>query len=220
MPEISGQRRVDKRNGNIPHERESGLVTISCFERTRRNNMTPERAMELAAEKAANMPIPAPPSPEKVLKTDRDIVGKIVGHLHVAATTLLEGRIPTAEKIKHEIKKILHKIDRKISEDAAMSGIGMPMSFVGPDRGVGELALPRAKSVQSWKEAVDGLIPGVQRLPVGTGSLPPDFKKFLASLIKDGIDLAGGMSSVSEEARKEVRKAGELYARLSGAYFM
>ena len=182
--------------------------------------MTPEHAMELAAEREANKPIPAPPSPEKVLKTDRDVVGKIVGHLHVAATTLLEGKIPTAEKIKHEIKKILHKIDRAIAEEAATSGLGMPMSFIGPDRGVGELTLPGSMSVQSWKDAVDRLIPRVQRLPVGAGSLPPDFKKFLARLLKDGKDLAGGMSSVSAEARKEVNKAAELYARLSGAYFM
>ena len=182
--------------------------------------MTPEQAMGQAADKPANMPIPAPPSPEKVLKTDRDIVARIVGHLHVAATTLLEGKIPTAEKIKHEIKKILHKIDRAISEEAARTGMGMPLDFIGPDRGVGELTLPGAKSVQTWKGAIACLIPEVQRLPVGTGSLPPDFKKFLAKLIKTGRDLAGGMSSVSEEARKEVNKAGQLYARLSGAYFM
>jgi hypothetical protein len=182
--------------------------------------MTPEQVMAQAAEKPANAPIPAPPNPEKVLKTDRDIVAKMVGHLHVAATTLLEGRIPTAEKIKHQIKKILHKIDRTIAEEAAQSGLGMPMSFIGPDRGVGELTLPGASSVQSWKDAVDRLIPQVQRLPVGTGSLPPDFKKFLAKLIKNGTDLASGMSSVSEEARKEVNKAGHLYGRLSGAYFM
>src|ERR1700752_2318739 len=105
MREISAEQRVYKRNGKCP-ARKAALVTTSCFERTRRNNMTPEQVMAQAAEKAANAPIPAPPNPEKVLKTDRDIVAKMVGHLHVAATTLLEGRIPTAEKIKHQIKKI------------------------------------------------------------------------------------------------------------------
>jgi hypothetical protein len=182
--------------------------------------MTPEQVMTQAADKAADMPIPAPPSPEKVLKTDRDIVAKMVGHLHVAATTLLEGKIPTAEKIKHQIKKILHKIDRTISEEAAFSGVGMPMSFIGPDLGVGELTLPAATSVQSWQKAIDYLIPHVQRLPVGKGSLSPDFKEFLAKLIKKGAGLASGMSSVSQEARKEVHKAEQLYPRLSGAYFM
>jgi hypothetical protein len=182
--------------------------------------MTALLAMESATTQSGNMSIPAPPSAEKVQRTDRDIVAKMVGHLHIAATTLTEGRISTGEKIKHEIKKILHAIERKVEEETALSGLGMPMSYYGADKGVGDLSLPNACSVQSWSAAVDHLIPAIQRLPVGSGSLPVEFKKRLAGLIKDGRKLCGGQSSVSEQARDQVKKAEGLYARLSGAYFL
>jgi hypothetical protein len=116
-------------------------------------NMSFLREMEAAAERVEreNQGLSA----EQIARIDRKIVPRILGHLHIAAETLLEGRISTAEKIKHGMKKLLHAIERKIQEETAASGIGMPPSHYGPDLGVGELTLPAPESVQSWNKFIE-----------------------------------------------------------------
>lgn len=181
--------------------------------------MTVQIAIE-SATAAPKTAIPAPPSAASVMRSDRDIVGKLSGHLFIAAKILLEGKVSTAEKIKHEIRKILNSIERKIDEVTTNSDLNQPHLVMDYDRDPGEITLPSANSVNAWSEAVESLIARAQKIPVGCTSLSPEFKNSLAKLIKQGGKLAGGVSSVSEQARNQIDKAEKLYARLSGAYFL
>jgi hypothetical protein len=144
----------------------------------------------------ATTPAPAQPVVPNRARTDREAFGRIVGHLHMAARTLLEGKITTLEKMRHEIRKMLHAVDRKFSEEAAFSGVGMPMSFVGPDPGIPELTLPSACSDQAWNAAVNAMVPILKKLPNGT-AFPGTFKERLGKLIKEGGKLSGGETAVA-----------------------
>ncbi len=167
----------------------------------------------------ASRPAPTQPIVPNRARTDREAFGRIVGHLHMAARTLLEGKITTVEKMRHEIRKILHTVDRKISEEAAFSGLGMPMSFVGADQGTPELTLPSTFSVQAWNGAVDAMIPLLKKLPQGS-TFPDSFKERLGKLIKEGGKLSNGQTVVAAHAREEIGQAASQYRTMSGTSYL
>jgi hypothetical protein len=175
--------------------------------------------MSVLNSAVATRPTPTHPMVPNRARTDREAFGRIVGHLHMAARTLLEGKITTIEKMRHEIRKILHTVDRKISEEAAFSGVGMPMSFIGPDQGIPELTLPSTLSVQAWNDAVDAMVPLLKKLPQGT-TFPDSFKERLGKLIKEGGKLSGGQTAVAAHAREEIGEAVSQYRTMSGTSFL
>ena len=164
-------------------------------------------------------PAAAAPAISSRARMDREAFGRIAGHLHMAARTLLEGQITTIEKMRHEIRKILHAVDRKVSEEAAFSGVGMPMSFVGADQGVPELSLPSACSVQAWNSAVDAMVPLHKKLPPAC-TFPDSFKERLAKLIKEGSKLSAGGAAVAAHARQEIGEAVRHYRNMSGTSYL
>lgn len=176
--------------------------------------------IETGMQAAANTKAPKGVDAEKTLRTDCEIVGRIVGHLHVAARILVEGKVSTIEKIKHEMQRILHMIEMRVQEHAASIGTGMPADFYGADPGIPSLALPNANSVQAWNQAVGELLPDAMRLPNGKGCLPDRFKKDLADLIKQGRKFVGGGSNVASQAGEQVGKAARLYSNLSGVSYL
>jgi hypothetical protein len=157
---------------------------------------------------------------QQAARNDSYLIDTIMHHLYRAGQTLLHGRIGTAEKIKHEMSKIMHTIETTVQKEAASSGMGLPEGAYSISAGPGELKLPDATSVQHWNQAVEKLIPVMKQQHSARGCLPTDLKKHLADMIKQGKLLSGGTSSVASQARAEIGQAAQLYVQLSGTSFL
>jgi hypothetical protein len=134
------------------------------------------------------------------MSPDRGLLGKIVGHLYIAAKILLEGRSRPIEEVRHEIR-------------AMMYGGGGGESAVAPASS-GSSMLPG--SLQCWNQSVGRILRSAGNVTTSATALPDDLKKELAGLIKQGRTLC----SVSEDAKAHVTKAGEKYLKLSGVSYL
>jgi len=172
----------------------------------------------MSVYQAMESAIGATQGPEMIsFETQRHILGRMVGHLRIAATVLTEGKISVAEKLKHEFKSLFHKLSRTWDEEMASSGMGMP---VGPDSQVPDIWLPDARSVKEWNERVEKAVGAVLKLPKTTVVIPDRYIEFLGSVIKAGKSLCGGHCEVAQEASGQIRRAQELYRKLPARQYI
>jgi hypothetical protein len=151
-------------------------------------------------------------------RADRYIADKLVGHLHTAAQALVEGQTSTAEKMRHEVKEVMHLMAAR-TEEGGCSGVSLA-TLCATAAGASKLALPNAVSIERWSESVERLIPVVKELSTGTGRMPASIKRYLGDLIRQGKVLCDGANSVMTRARSEMREATKYHAALSGrGYF-
>ncbi len=186
---------------------------LTGFARDAQMRAERERQAWVERDRAAQAPILA-------MKADRDMILKLMGELQTAAKTLLEGKVSTAEMISHEFGRLMQKVERAIEEEAAFSGIGLPMSFYTSDLTIAPLAIPSGTSVQKWSEAIDEIIIEAAKLPNAIGALGDTFKIELAAVIKKGQQLTGGNSSVADDAGAHVAAAARIYGKLSGTSYL
>jgi hypothetical protein len=144
----------------------------------------------------------APSVSTQSMSSDRKLVGKLVGHLYIAAKTLLEGHVSSMDDVRHEIRAIMYSgRSRKLPEGA-------------------DNAMDDGASVQAWRKLVMRLIDGLNKFPDDSDCLPDSFKRDLARSIKQGKKLCQGGGAALEEARNQINRANLLYHKLSGASFV
>jgi len=146
----------------------------------------------------------APSASTKSMSPDRGALGKIVGHLFMAAKILLEGRVSGMEEVRHEIRIVM-------ADTATDTETSTDTSTV-PD---GETT-----SVVDWKKRITRLLHIIRRLPDSIGSVPENLKKDLARLIKQGKNLCSGGNGAAEDAQQQLLKAIKLYRKLSGVSYV
>ena len=142
--------------------------------------------------------IPPPSASTRAMSVDRGIAGKLVGHLYIAANTLLKGRLITMEEMRHEVRYIMSNGNKETHSD-------------GPAD-----THPGATSLSAWNKMVGQMILEMRKIPNASGSLPDYFKRELALSITNGMKLCQGGGSASQEARLQLKKATQLYLKLSG----
>ena len=144
-----------------------------------------------------------PPSAStRAMSFDRGNAGKLVGHLFIAAKTLLQGRTITMDEMRHEIRSLMNK-------GAADSHSG----HSAPNHS-------DATSLVAWNKMITDVILAARKIPNAAGSLPDDFKRELARSIRHGRKLCSGAGSATKEAREEIGRASELYLKLSGTSYL
>lgn len=143
----------------------------------------------------------APGASTQSMSSDRKHVGKLVGHLYIAAKTLLEGHVSSMDEVRHEIRAIMYSgRSRKLPK--------------GDDD-----AIDNGASVQAWRKLVMRLIDGLKEFPDDSDCLPDSFKSDLARAIKQGKKLCQGGGTAAREARNQITRANLLYHKLSGASY-
>lgn len=148
----------------------------------------------------------APSASTKSMSPDRGALGKIVGHLFMAAKILLEGRVSDMEEVRHEIRIVM--ADTATATDSETS----TSTSIVPE---GETT-----SVVDWKKRITRLLHIIRRLPDSIGSVPENLKKDLARLIKQGKNLCSGGNGAAEDAQQQLSKAIKLYRKLSGVSYV
>jgi hypothetical protein len=143
----------------------------------------------------------APSASTKALSSDRGIIGKIAGHLYIAAKALVEGQVSSMQEIRHEIRAIVHA--------------GGPDIITNKLKETSEATM----SLLSWNQKVRAIILTARTLP-NNCTVPDEFKQDFANAIKQGRKLSGGSSRVSKEARTQIDMAAELYLELSGVSYL
>ena len=133
---------------------------------------------------------------------DRRIAGKLVGHLYIAANTLLKGRLITMEEMRHEVRNIMSNGNKETQSNS--------LADTHAD----------ATSVAAWNEMVAHMLLKMRKIPNASSSLPDRFKKELAVSITNGMRLCLGGGSASQEARLQLKKATQLYLKLSGVSWL
>jgi hypothetical protein len=146
--------------------------------------------------------IPPPNTSTRAMSFDRRTAGKLVGHLYIAANTLLKGRIIAMEEMRHEVRNIMNNGNKETQSNGLAD------------------AHSDATSVAAWNGMVVQMILEMRKIPTASSSLPDRFKKELAVSIKSGIKLCLGGGSASQEARLQLKKATQLYLTLSGASWL
>ena len=149
----------------------------------------------------------APSASTKSMSPDRGALGKIVGHLFMAAKILLEGRVSDMEEVRHEIRIVM--ADTATATDYSDTSTS---ASVVPE---GETT-----SVVDWKKRITRLLHVIRRLPDSIGSVPENLKKDLARLIKQGKNLCSGGNGAAEDAQQQLAKAIKLYRKLSGVSYV
>ena len=144
----------------------------------------------------------APSASTQSMSPDRKLVGKLVGHLYIAAKSLLEGHVSSMDEVRHEIRAIMHSGHAKALPE-----------------GDGD-ATDDGDSLQAWRKMVMRLILSLKKFPEESDCLPGDFKRDLARSIKQGKKLSQGGGAVSDEARNQINRANLLYHKLSGACYV
>ena len=137
------------------------------------------------------------------MSPDRGLLGKIVGHLYIAAKILVEGRARPIEEIRHEIRALM---SNTAAPDAAAPAAGGSASTAP----AGNISLPL------WNNQVTCMLRITGGLPTTISSLPSDIKKELAGLIKQGKSL----SNASADATTHLTKASQKYLKLSGVSYL
>ena len=144
-----------------------------------------------------------PPSAStRAMSFDRGNAGKLVGHLFIAAKTLLQGRAITMDEMRHEIRSLMNK------------------GAADNHSGRGAASHPDATSLAAWNKMIADVIIATRKIPNATGSLPDDFKRELARSIRHGRKLCSGGGPATREAREEIGRASELYLKLSGTSYL
>jgi hypothetical protein len=136
------------------------------------------------------------------MSLDRRITGKLLGHLYIAANTLLKGRLITMEEMRHEIRNIMSNGSKGTQSNS--------LADTHSD----------ATSVAAWNEKVAQMILEMRKIPNATGRLPDRFKQELAVSITNGMKLCLGGGSASQEARLQLKNATQLYRKLSGVSWL
>ncbi len=144
-----------------------------------------------------------PPSTSTLsMSPDRGLLGKIAGHLYIAAKILVEGRVRPIEEVRHEIRALMSNAG---TADAA-----------APTAGSASTTPAGNTSVPSWQNEVTRIVRMTGGLPTTISSLPSDIKKELAGLIKQGKALC----TASTDATTHITKAGQQYLKLSGVSYL
>jgi hypothetical protein len=138
------------------------------------------------------------------MSPDRGALGKIVGHLYIAAKILLEGRVTPMEEVRHDIRIAMTNTETDTETSTESS--------IVPD--------VETTSVIDWKKKITRLLNIIRRLPDSIGTVPENLKKDLARLIKQGKNLCSGGSDNAEEAQGQLFKATQLYRKLSGVSYL
>jgi hypothetical protein len=146
--------------------------------------------------------IPPPSTSTRAMSFDRRIAGKLVGHLYIAANTLFKGRLITMEEMRHEVRNIMSNGNKETQSNG--------LADTHSD----------ATSVAAWNEMVAQMILEMRKIPNASSSLPDRFKKELAVSIRNGMKLCLGGGSASQEARLQLKKATQLYLKLSGVSWL
>lgn len=143
-----------------------------------------------------------PPSTSTLsMSPDRGLLGKIVGHLYIAAKILVEGRVRPIEEVRHEIRALMSNAGTADSASTSANAAPVP---------AGNVSLP------SWQNQVTRLVRSIGGLPTTISSLPDDVKKELAGLIKQGK----AFCTASTDASTHLTKAGQQYLKLSGVSYL
>ncbi len=148
----------------------------------------------------------APSASTKSMSPDRGALGKIVGHLFMAAKILLEGRMSDMEEVRHEIRIVMADTATATDSETSTSTSIVPES--------------ETTSVLDWKKRITRLLHVIRRLPDSIGSVPENLKKDLARLIKQGKNLCSGGNGAAEDAQQQLLKAIKLYRKLSGVSYV
>ncbi len=148
----------------------------------------------------------APSASTKSMSPDRGALGKIVGHLFMAAKILLEGRVSEMEEVRHEIRIVMADTATATDSDTSTSTSTVPEG--------------ETTSVVDWKKRITRLLHVIRRLPDSIGSVPETLKKDLARLIKQGKNLCSGGNGAAEDAQQQLSKAIKLYRKLSGVSYV
>jgi len=144
-----------------------------------------------------------PPSTStRAMSFDRRNTGKIVGHLYIAANTLLKGRLITMEEMRHEVRNIMSNGNKETQSNG--------LADTHSD----------ATSVAAWNQMVAQMILEMRKIPNASTSLPDRFKKELAVSITNGMKLCLGGGSASQQARLQLKQATQLYLKLSGVSWL
>ena len=144
-----------------------------------------------------------PPSTStRAMSFDRRNTGKIVGHLYIAANTLLKGRLITMEEMRHEVRNIMSNGNKETQSNG--------LADTHSD----------ATSVAAWNQMVAQMILEMRKIPNASSSLPDRFKKELAVSITNGMKLCLGGGSASQQARLQLKQATQLYLKLSGVSWL
>jgi hypothetical protein len=148
----------------------------------------------------------APSASTKSMSPDRGALGKIVGHLFMAAKILLEGRVSGMEEVRHEIRIVMADTATATDSDTSTSASVVPEG--------------ETTSVVDWKKRITRLLHVIRKLPDSIGSVPENLKKDLARLIKQGKNLCSGGNGAAEDAQQQLAKAIKLYRKLSGVSYV
>ena len=146
--------------------------------------------------------IPPPSTSTRAMSFDRRNTGKIVGHLYIAANTLLKGRLITMEEMRHEVRNIMSNGNKETQSNG--------LADTHSD----------ATSVAAWNQMVAQMILEMRMIPNASSSLPDRFKRELAVSIRNGMKLCPGGGSASKEARLQLKNATQLYLKLSGVSWL
>jgi hypothetical protein len=134
------------------------------------------------------------------MSPDRGALGKLVGHLYMAAKILLEGRVCTMEEMRHGIRILIADPDTETTTDTSDES--------------------ETASVLDWNKKITRQFLVIRKLPDSVGSMPDNFKKDLAKLIKQGKRLCASASLGSDGAQGQIKKATQLYRTLSGVSYL
>ena len=145
-------------------------------------------------------PFSAPSASTKSMSPDRGALGKLVGHLYMAAKILLEGRACTMEEMRHGIRILIADTGAETTTDTSDES--------------------ETASVLDWNKKITRQFVIIRKLPDSVGSVPDNFKKDLARLIKQGKRLCASASLGSDGAQGQIKKATQLYRTLSGVSYL
>jgi hypothetical protein len=134
------------------------------------------------------------------MSPDRGALGKLVGHLYMAAKILLEGHVCTMEEMRH--------------------GIRILIAETGTETTTTDTDESETASVLDWNKKITRQFLAIRKLPDSVGSVPDNFKKDLARLIKQGKRLSASASLGSDGAQGQLVKATQLYRKLSGVCYL
>ncbi|HEY1985566.1 MAG TPA: hypothetical protein VGG85_09155 [Terracidiphilus sp.] len=157
--------------------------------------------LKKSEDERMTLPAVAPSASTKSMSVDRKLAGKLMGHLYIAAKSLLEGHVSSMDEVRHEIRAIMHGHAETLPE--------------GADEETEE-----GSSLQAWRKLVMRLIVGLRKFPDDSNCLPDRFKRDLARCIKKGKKVSQGGGAVAQEAQKQICRANLLYRQLSGASYV
>jgi len=148
------------------------------------------------------MPAPssAPSASTKSMSPDRGALGKLIGHLYMAAKILLDGRACTMEEMRHGVRILIADTATETTTDSSDE--------------------TDTASVLDWNKKIARQFLLIRKLPDSVGSVPDNFKKDLARLIKQGKRLCASAGLGSDGAQGQIKKATQIYRTLSGVSYL